>query len=67
MMSDQNQTTELQGAASIIDRLLCLLPDHDYNAVDHALLWLLEHDRLGLRLSIATRDKMETLRARATS
>jgi hypothetical protein len=45
-------------AAKIIDRLLVLMPDHDCNAVDDALQWLIEHDGPGVWLSDATRDRM---------
>lgn len=46
-------------AAKIIDRLLCLLPDRDYNATDLALRWLIEHDHSRLVLSLSTRVEME--------
>lgn len=45
--------------AKIIDRLLCLMPDRNYNATDLALRWLIENDHPKLVLSLSTRVEME--------
>ena len=60
-----DRPAEIQEAATIIDRLLCLVKDDDYNAVRAALLWLRAKDRQTgcLRLTIATRDRMEAAHA----
>ena len=56
--------SSLDRAAKIIDRLLDLLPDDGYHAVDDALHWLFEHDHAGLWLSVATRDRAEAAERR---
>jgi len=49
----------MDDVARIIDRLLCLLDSHDYNAVDDAVRWLIKYADDEEWLSVKTRDLMD--------